>query len=1375
MRKISIIIMMLLLAAQSVFTPLVTKADEPQDNKEIKENILTNAVLTFENTVGQQVDQVDRSTIISVKYDWKLPNGHGYKSGATYQFRLPEPLVVYETIKEEPILFNGETIGTFSLDFDGTVKIVFNDFIETHSNIKGTIEVLSKISETVTITEDKKIIITPIADGKQIEIPIVFQPEGPTITKKGTPNKPYNTESIAWTIDFNKNLENIHSAVLKDPIQDGQELDANSVKVYKLITRLDGSVTQGEEVPGLKIEKTSDGRDFQINLGDIKSAYRVIYTTNIIDQDKTKYENIAFLTGKNFKEQSATGSVSVHRGVPLEKTSTKYDPVSQTITWEIKYNYNEKIIPKEKAILTDMFNDSQELLENSFTVKKVNIDSNGREGNIQDVDSSEYTLNKLTEEKQNGFKLKFNEDIQSAYKIVYKTKASSRVFENTKITNTVLSSENSKTAERTIYQQILSKSNDTTDYKNKTTSWTITFNKDYFPMNNVILTDTFTNKGLTLLPETLTISSSKGPMQVNEDYKLVVISDNEFKIEFLNGCDGPVTLKYKTVFNYEGRQDQTKTYLDNRAILVWEDENGKEHSKDANAQFTPDTYTQSNGFKNGSYNAINKEITWNIGVNYNLKSITDPSIVDIISGDQQLLLDSVKVYKMDLTGGANGTIQTELAPDTDYSVKWDESKKQLKIIFNKKIHSAYLITYKTSLNHLLIKDKYVNTASIYDGENKVTDLSASVSVPNGGKYIDKSGNQNGKIINWTANINFGQSYVSDVKLTDTPSPNQVILENSFHLYTTSVAENGSVSKGSELQLNKDYKLAYLRNSDGEDYFEITFPEPISKPYILEYQSMILAKVGESIQNNIRLTGKEITTEVTKSQSSVTVKRTIGMGTGEGEVGSLQVTKVDAADNKLMLEGAIFSLIDEQSGAVIKTLTTDKDGKVKFDKLLYGNYLLKEDRAPEGYVIGINDAQPIEIKAPTTEAKIENEKINHAVELTKIDNENHDLKLQGAEFKLQHKEGKDYKTVGTYLTNEEGKITLNNLEPGEYQFLESKAPKYYKQDDSPINFTIDKDQTSLKKVTKTNERGKGKLTIIKVDAANQNSLTGATFEIYNSKNNLVTTVTTDQDGKAFLEDVPYDKYTIKEVKAPDGYAVNHSDITVNVENSNTEITVKNNKIIHALKLVKVDANNPTKRLKDAVFKLLYKNAATDEYGIVEGKESLSTDANGEIYIENLIPGKYQLIEIKAPNGYILDNKPIEFEIKNEQISILSLTIKNRQMPSIPGGTDNPNNPGDTNNPDTSTNPGDTNHPDNPTNPGDTVNPGDANDPDKPTKSGDINNSDKPNAPGVTDVVKPKGENLPLTGENSNYTTLYIGSGFILMGLIILLYRRKEKVR
>lgn len=47
-----------------------------------------------------------------------------------------------------------------------------------------------------------------------------------------------------------------------------------------------------------------------------------------------------------------------------------------------------------------------------------------------------------------------------------------------------------------------------------------------------------------------------------------------------------------------------------------------------------------------------------------------------------------------------------------------------------------------------------------------------------------------------------------------------------------------------------------------------------------------------------------------------------------------------------------------------------------------------------------------------------------------------------------------------VTNEQGIIEINDLRPGDYQFIETKAPKHYVLDETPIKFTIEKDVRKL---------------------------------------------------------------------------------------------------------------------------------------------------------------------------------------------------------------------------------------------------------------------------------------------------------------------------
>ena len=138
-------------------------------------------------------------------------------------------------------------------------------------------------------------------------------------------------------------------------------------------------------------------------------------------------------------------------------------------------------------------------------MKNVIIDKDGKEKEGDPVGKDTYSVQHKTENGKNGFELRFNQDIKSAYKIVYQTKAKDRIFNSEDITNTVTTGIHTSTGKQTISQQILFKSFVKADYKDKTATWKINFNNDCKPMKEIELTDQFTNKGLTLLPETLTI------------------------------------------------------------------------------------------------------------------------------------------------------------------------------------------------------------------------------------------------------------------------------------------------------------------------------------------------------------------------------------------------------------------------------------------------------------------------------------------------------------------------------------------------------------------------------------------------------------------------------------------------------------------------------------------------------------------------------------------------------------------------------------------------------------------------------------------------------------------------------------------------------
>ena len=92
------------------------------------------------------------------------------------------------------------------------------------------------------------------------------------------------------------------------------------------------------------------------------------------------------------------------------------------------------------------------------------------------------------------------------------------------------------------------------------------------------------------------------------------------------------------------------------------------------------------------------------------------------------------------------------------------------------------------------------------------------------------------------------------------------------------------------------------------------------------------------------------------------------------------------------------------------------------------------------------------------------------------------------------------------------------------------------------------------------------------------------------------------------------------------------------------------------LTKVDADSKSP-LENAVFTL------QDEQGNPL-QEGLTTGTDGKLTINDLKPGKYQLVETQAPDGYELDAKPVEFEIVKNQQTAVEVEKTNTQIPNTP---------------------------------------------------------------------------------------------------------------
>ena len=373
-------------------------------------------------------------------------------------------------------------------------------------------------------------------------------------------------------------------------------------------------------------------------------------------------------------------------------------------------------------------------------------------------------------------------------------------------------------------------------------------------------------------------------------------------------------------------------------------------------------------------------------------------------------------------------------------------------------------------------------------------------------------------------------------------------------------------------------------------------------------------------------------------------------------GKIQVLKVDEETNT-PLQGAEFEIT--QDGKHIETITTGENGIATSSLLPFGNYLVKEIKAPAKYVLN-GQEHPVTISenGKTIEITHTNKIIKGKVAVKKTDSEIADLNLEGAEFTIYDN---NKNTVATITTNKDGYAESEPLNYGTYTMQETKAPKGYLLSNKVWDININEnDKTYTFDVS--NDVIKGKLQIVKVDSENEEKpVEGAGFDVIAVNVNgikegtVVDHVVTDKNGFAYTKDLRYGDYKFHETDTPKGYWKSDKEYSFNIaENGKTYVKyVKNSPIQAKVRVIKVDSKDG-KPLKGVKFQI--RNADTKKLveftnfiGIIPMKTTtLETNKNGELVTpQNLAYGNYLLEEVEPLEGYIKVN-PIPFKIDENSV-------------------------------------------------------------------------------------------------------------------------------
>lgn len=388
-----------------------------------------------------------------------------------------------------------------------------------------------------------------------------------------------------------------------------------------------------------------------------------------------------------------------------------------------------------------------------------------------------------------------------------------------------------------------------------------------------------------------------------------------------------------------------------------------------------------------------------------------------------------------------------------------------------------------------------------------------------------------------------------------------------------------------------------------------------------------------------------------------------------------------------VEGALFHVTYTSNGEAAEApgtidfgeILTDAKGEIRLHeqgKRLYpGEYTITEIRPAPGFQMKEPSTQKIILHGSESKTvTFENVPLN-AIIVEKYDSVTHEA-LPGCTFQLRYlggTSGTGGTVIGQKVTGKNGTAIWTGLKSGTYILEEvDPADGYSIIQSSETIFLADSGEQSVVTVRFENMPD-GMLLIRKVCDVNPSiTLQDAEFKIAYADGTLIGDSNgifrTDENGEIRISGLkPGKSVVVTETRAPDGFILDTQSQTVQIKEGRTVSLTFKNTPKGALIIQKRDSET-NKPLPGAEFRVT--TAAGCEVGLngVIGDSTLTqngiftTDSSGEIRITNLIPGAYVITEIKAPEGYVMD-QPSTNVVIGPKGDTQTVVIKNSQAGTL----------------------------------------------------------------------------------------------------------------
>ena len=373
---------------------------------------------------------------------------------------------------------------------------------------------------------------------------------------------------------------------------------------------------------------------------------------------------------------------------------------------------------------------------------------------------------------------------------------------------------------------------------------------------------------------------------------------------------------------------------------------------------------------------------------------------------------------------------------------------------------------------------------------------------------------------------------------------------------------------------------------------------------------------------------------------------------------LEILKKNIATGE-PIEGVTYR-IEQIDGSFSTSATTDNHGRIFLESIPVGSYKVTEINVPN-HVILCPIPQEVALKPGETSTVTFFNALKPSLEIRKVDSVTGNP-IKGAKFQIwygsNHTDTGELNDLGTYFSDASGKIILSEIKDGWYKVTELEPASGYAIKEPATQECFISGGES--KVLTFENTPLSAIIIRKVDSESGQPLEGAWFRIRylggtsGTGGTVVGEYKTSSNGTIVATGLKAGTYVCEEISAPDGYVITDATETVYLSGKDQDVitvTFGNDKM-GSLLIVKKDAVTGAP-ISDVEFFI------TDSDGSVIGTANgrYVTDSAGTIRIDGLTPGMTVIAkEVRAKDGYILDDTPQSIKIKRN--SVMTLEFRNQ---------------------------------------------------------------------------------------------------------------------